>query len=179
MNIYYIFAPVGIILVALFSFCRVYSWSNWRRIRLLGSRLDKLVATLLSIVLCFLIYAESWHGLMEFFMARATDALSEFVGLCAAAFAPIVTAIAYGWLLSQVANCASKVAQRALHLLSSSTAYDRGAETLKRFWVYDGKGSEPREYVVLKLGGEVKVLPTGNDMLSPGKDLPGCSRKAR
>lgn len=103
MNFWYIFTILGVIFVAGFGYFRTHFFPTSREQKLgIGQKLSRVLVLVCSIALCALIFLESWHGLIAFFVDGAQDGLSEFLGYIGVLVAPIAVSVLYAWVLLKI-----------------------------------------------------------------------------
>ena len=103
MNFWYIFTILGVIFVAGFGYFRTHFFPTSREQKLgIGKKLSRVLVLICSIALCTLIFLESWHGLIAFFVDNAQDGLSEFAGYICVWAAPIIVSALYAVVLLKV-----------------------------------------------------------------------------
>jgi len=115
-NFWFVFAPIGALIAALVSYECSHSYGEYCDTQARKyAWIAKVVPIVAGVILCILIYEESWLGLCQLFVGGANDALSDLVGLMLCLLTPILMSAVYARMLYWLASRCSQIGSSILY----------------------------------------------------------------
>lgn len=125
-NFWFIFAPIGALIAALVGYECSHSYGEYCDAQARKyAWIAKVVPIVAGVILCVLIYKESWLGLCQLFVSESNDALSDLIGLMLCLFTPILMSAAYARMLYGLASRCSQIGSSVLYC-RATVQYERG-----------------------------------------------------